>query len=97
MATRKYTILERIMARSLHNHEQKRKRIARKTIMFRGVSDAADRLIHFGASQIGSNIYIEKRLGLKVLGAADYINKLAADRPGATRAVFGKAPTKVNA
>jgi hypothetical protein len=92
MAIRKYIILEKIMARGLHNHEQKRKRTARKTIMFRCVSDAADRLVHFGASQIGNNIYIEKRLGLKVLGAADYINKLAADRPGATRVIFGKAP-----
>ena len=85
------------MAKKLHDHEQKRKRTAHKTIIFRGVGDAADRLVHFGAAVVGGNVYIEKRIGLKVLGAVDYINKMAGDSPKAMRAIFGKIPEKAKA
>jgi hypothetical protein len=69
------------------------KKSTRQPIRFNGVGDAVARLLRFGAAQAGNNVYIEKRVGLKVIGAADYINNMAGDNPLATRAVFGKMPS----
>ena len=77
-----------------HNHVVSAHHSQKTRIEFRNVGEAVARLVRFGATlSDNGNVYIEKRVGLKVLGAVDYISNCETK----TRAIFGKAPAKVAA
>ena len=81
-----------------HDHVQKHSNGPRSRLMFHSVSEAVARLVRFGATTTeNGNVYIEKRVGLKVLGAFDYINTVAKNAGHGPYAVFGKAPSKAAA
>ena len=72
--------------------EKTTKHAAHSKPHFSCASDAVARLVRFGATVApNGNIYIEKRVGLKVLGAVDYLNNVCHGKP---TAIFGRAPEK---
>jgi hypothetical protein len=71
---------------SLHAHRQKRVRQPKKRVLFGCPADAVARLKKFGAKEHDRVLYIENRVGLKVLGAVDYLKRCK----GAPIVVFGK-------
>jgi len=73
-----------------HNHTQKRTRVARKKIIFSSVEDAVNRLKRFGAKESNGVLYIKDRVGLKVLGAVDYLNSMRESNKKTPFIVFGK-------
>jgi hypothetical protein len=80
-------------SQALHAHTQKRVRRPKPRIYFDSPSEALARLKKFGAAQSESGtIYIEKRIGLKVLGAVDYLSKMRKKQRGVPMVIFGKCP-----
>lgn len=59
-----------------------------KTGVYKTKEQAIGKLRNFGAVDLKGTIYAEKHLGLKLLGAVDYLIK------NGVTVIFGKAPAR---